>query len=157
MAEFAPPLDELVRWNDTGKALLLACLQVAVPLRIAELAAMTPYERGITINVWTADAVDPLGSHAAAILAKTRDYPDEPGTARMFGHIARAIAALACAPGGISAYGVLWCARHHRHGIAAEHCPDCQARPGDEIPDVTPIRHSPPGRPVVDVNLPEGP
>jgi len=120
--------------------ILLTMLQVAVPLRIAELADMSDYERDRVSQMWRAEAagVLPAGGQHIATYRKTPENPqpdDQPldrlGSAGMFNLTAKAVAVLARSPGGVSMFGLVWCAEHYPTGIEVDrpsetaHCPEC--------------------------------
>jgi hypothetical protein len=95
-------------------AALLACLDVAVTLRIAELQRMAPGQREEHRTLWAAAAVDVLAAGGASLLFRTPAHPAtaryvaEPGTSGVFNHMARALAAAAFLPGGAAMFGRTW-------------------------------------------------
>lgn len=99
---------------------LLMSLQAAVPLWIAESRG-----RPELLEEWRVGAVEAIANHGDALLYRT------PGrTAETFNALARAIAVLAHAPGGVSAFGAQWCATHSPGGVPATGggvCAGCRA------------------------------
>jgi len=93
--------------NDTEQVLMLS-LAIAVPLRIAELTALPDKRRWPRIRAWADAAVDII-----ACEGDTLQYGSKPGdAARVFDHLARGVAALAMAPGGVTFHGTHWCLEH---------------------------------------------
>lgn len=88
---------------------LLTTLQVAVPLRIRELELMAPAERRLMLGVWRSDAVEAV-AHRGDILMFKGGKKGE--TANVFNGLAKGIAALAHAPGGVLFAGCHWCLAH---------------------------------------------
>ena len=98
------------------ESLIALTLSVAVPLRLGQLAKLPPSLRELTRASWAKDAVEPLGSHGDAL-----QYGGKKGTAAdTFNHLARGIAALAGQPGGVTAFGMTWCAVHTPMGVVAK-------------------------------------
>ena len=88
--------------------ILLATLQLAVPMRIHELAHMTEHQRWGFRDAWRGQAVD-----AIACKGDVLQYGGRKGeAAEVFNHLARGLAALAYAPGGVLFAGLHWCAEH---------------------------------------------
>lgn len=93
---------------------LIACLGVAVPLRIHELRAMTEIERDRVVRIWAEQGGDALASGGDCIKFRTPYTPaserwsETLGTARMFNLLAKALAAAAHIPGGVSYAGLHW-------------------------------------------------
>lgn len=87
---------------------LLAGLEVAVPLRIQELRLMTPPDRHATLQAWRAGAADAIGSRGDAL-----QFGGKKGAAAsVFNDLARGLAVLAHAPGGVLFAGLHWCLEH---------------------------------------------
>lgn len=88
---------------------LQAGLLAAVPLRMIQLRGMGAREREQTVARWAAaDAVEPIASRGDAL-----QYGGRKGQAAdVFNHLARGLAALAQAPGGVLFAGVHWCVEH---------------------------------------------
>lgn len=98
--------------------LVIATLELAVALRIGELAALDEPGRWRLRDRWRADAVDPIACQGDAML-----YGGVKGeAAATFNHLAKAVAALAYAPAGVRFFGVHWCTEHP-HGC---HLPDTE-------------------------------
>lgn len=88
---------------------LLAGLEVAVPLRIQELRLMTPYERHTTLQAWRSDACDAVAYRGDILQFGSKRRGE---AASVFNHLARGLAALAHAPGGVLFAGRHWCLTH---------------------------------------------
>lgn len=87
---------------------LLIGLQAAVPLRIHELCAMPPRRRSEIMQAWRADAVDAIGHRGDAL-----QFGGKRGqAAAVFNDLARGLAVLAHAPGGVQFAGLHWCLEH---------------------------------------------
>lgn len=87
---------------------LLLALQVAVPLRMAELSRMTPYQRAGAIAVWREHGEEVVAYEGDHLLVA---HPQARGdSAKAFNRMARGLAAMAYAPGGVSFAGLHWCA-----------------------------------------------
>jgi hypothetical protein len=98
---------------------LAETLAVAVPLRMAELAVMEPDVRARTVRGWAARAADVVSSRGDQLMFRVKPTKGEGGTADTFNHLAKGLAALAHAPGGVVFAGTHWCVEH-RAGVAAE-------------------------------------
>lgn len=110
-------------------------LQVAVPLRIAELKHMTPHRRQTTMEIWRTDAVDAVASRGDAL-----QFGGKKGAAAaVFNDLARGLAVLAHAPGGVLFAGMHWCLEHSR-GTTAE--TDLACTTGWVPPPGSPKRHT---------------
>lgn len=82
--------------------LLLDSLSVAVPMRIAELMDDVPVVRWARIEEWRAAAVEPVASRGDVLM-----YGGKRGdAAEVFDHLAKGLAALAFAPGGVRFAGL---------------------------------------------------
>lgn len=102
-------------------------LEAAVPLRLMELAALSPVERDRVRMRWAHDASDIVASQGDTLMFGSKRSG---AAANVFNHLARGLAALAYAPGGVTFAG-----RHWEAG-------------GGESP--TPVREPRRARPVVD-------
>lgn len=100
--------------------LLAIALGAGVPLRLAELAVMMPEVRDRTIAEWASAAADVVASRGDQLMFRTKPHKGEGGTADTFNHLARGLAALAHAPGGVRFMGTHWC--------SAPPCPNCAPR-----------------------------
>lgn len=112
--------------------LLATTLQVAVPVLLADLARLTPRQRGRTIARWAAEGADAIAHQGDALM-----YGGKRGqAAKAFDATARGVAAGAHAAGGMVIFGVLFCAAHTPGGLAVDQavhcCPDC---PTGEVQD----------------------
>lgn len=164
-------------------SLLLDALSVAVPLRMAELARMGSWRRAETAMVWAREAVDRIACNGDMLLywstagkrhtaecqqGRRPDCDCLVGTAQVFNHAARALAALALKRGGVTFASLHWCVEHPgglrvdqyaRYGngnIVDSYPTDCRAGGYEsdhdpELPTVPTFR----GRPVATVELPE--
>lgn len=106
----------------TRPDVLVPALQVAVPLLLHELRAMTETDRTARLAQWRETAVDQVAHHGDAVQFKTR------GTAEAFNGLAKGIAVLSRQPGGVAVFGMLWCARHCPGGSTnpgGTACPQC--------------------------------
>jgi len=84
---------------------LVLTLEVAVPLRISELASMPAEQRHAVCSRWAAEAVDEIASKGDVL-----QYGGKRGeAATVFNHLASALAALAVQPGGVTFAGMSWC------------------------------------------------
>lgn len=83
-----------------GTAALLLSLEVAVPMRIAELADdVLLWSR---VEEWRREALEPIASCGDVLM-----YGGKPGeAAEVFNHLARALAAMAFLPGGVAFGGL---------------------------------------------------
>jgi hypothetical protein len=94
----------------TASDAVLACaLEVAVPLRIMELLAMSPAKREPTMNGWRSKAVEAVASEGDILMYRSKKSGE---SARVFNHLARGLAVLAGAPGGVLFSGRHWCLEH---------------------------------------------
>lgn len=91
---------------------LATTLQVAVPLRIGELQALSAGRRWMLANRWIAAAADVIVCQGGKLAVRT----ERGDPARVFEHLARSLAVSACTPGGTSFAGIHWCVQH-RYGI----------------------------------------
>jgi hypothetical protein len=100
-------------------SVLLMSLQLAVPLRIAELLDLDDEDRQFKVEAWRRAALTPIAERADLLMyggAKNRSERGQPG--QVFNHLARGIAALAFHPGGVTFAGRHWCALQHHHDVA---------------------------------------
>lgn len=92
----------------------LMALEIAVPLRIAELAAQPHKQRAATIRWWAREAADAIGSQGDVLMFGSK----KPGrAARVFNHLARGLAAGAYLPGGITFAGRHWQVQAPTRGV----------------------------------------
>ncbi len=91
-----------------GLGVLLSCLDVAVPLNMWTLSQMSPWRRDEIRTAWMVGATDLVASHGDALMYRTQRNPDEPHAAQIFNALAKALAAAACRPGGITVWGRHW-------------------------------------------------
>lgn len=102
---------EIVSWNDFShsESVLMATLESAVPLRVAELAQMSAAGREEQIRAWADAAAQPLHEEADILMCGGGKRGQ---AAKVFNHLARALAAGAYQPGGVTFNGRHWCADH---------------------------------------------
>lgn len=109
-----------------------------VPAVIAALDALDTWptdERDNVRDTWRADALDMLdgsGPMADCLFGHASAKPtrkDRQQVADAFAVLARGLAAMAHAPGGVEFAGTLWCAAHHRLGTSGPTpCQRCVAQ-----------------------------
>lgn len=107
-------------------------LEAAVPLWMLQLA-QEPDEtnRWAIRRRWARDAVEPIASRGDAL-----QYGGKRGeAAEVFNHLARALAALAFAPGGVTFAGLHWCADHAACLDAAAGITRPEPEPATTAPD----------------------
>jgi hypothetical protein len=142
--------------TDIVRELLTCTLAAAVPLRLAELDALSGETRADAIRAWRADALEQIPAHGDIILYPAKKRGE---TAAAFNSLARGVAVMALNPGGVQFVGQVWCAAHSRFGVAGGY--PCAACLEGEAAAGWPHRSAPevaaPPRPVVDVHLPGGP
>jgi hypothetical protein len=92
----------------SAEDILATSLELAVPLRVAELAAMTPHGRERTMREWAQASADAVAHRGDSLLFATKPHKGEGGTADTFNHLARGLAAAAYLPGGVTFLGRLW-------------------------------------------------
>lgn len=125
--------------RDDVKFLLSVSLQAAVPLLLDELAHAP--DRPLTIRTWAEQAADEVGSRGDILQWRGSKRGE---TAGVFNHLARGMAALATAPGGVRFLGLIFCSRHSPGGRAAGAdylCPRCTDDPGGVGADADPLEH----------------
>lgn len=122
----ADPSDVSASWRHS---LLLAHLEAAVPMLIADLQALNardPEGYRMTVAQWVRDGADALSSSGDSLLfptkpsAATRKHVAEPGTRGVFVATARGLAAGATVPGGVTFCGQHWCIDHQVCETAAQ-------------------------------------
>ena len=100
-------------WRAHG--LLLATLDASVPLHIMKIRNWPFWVR----KDYAQGALDAIASAGDTLM-----YGGKRGeAAEVFNHLARGLAVLACAPGGVTFAGIHWCAFPHPR------CPDLRSRP----------------------------
>jgi hypothetical protein len=115
--------------TEDPSSLMRVTLMMAVPIWVGRLNSMREDLALDEAIRWARDAADVVASRGAVIQHRD-NRPEE--VAAMFNVMARGIAALSGAPGGIHFLNTLWCAAHHEMGIYGRHlriCPDCLADP----------------------------
>lgn len=117
-------------FDDTRWTALLITLDCAVAVRIGDLAAMDPADRARTITSWARTGAAAIAAHGDVLqYGGDKTAKGRAQVAGTFNALARGLAALAYAPGGVTFAGRHWC-----------------------TPDPT---TTVPARPVVDLPLPE--
>ena len=102
-------------------SLLMVVLLAAVPLYIGELQRLQGETRTNQVRAWTAAAVDALACQGDVL-----QYGGARGeAAQVFNHLARALAALAHMPGGVSFAGTHWCVEHPMGTALPAHTLSC--------------------------------
>lgn len=107
---------------------LVETLALAVPLRIAELRDMHPQRRSEVGQRWAKLAAErvacngdmlefhskPLRRHTEACIEQGGQHVCDCfiGTAQVFNHMAKGLAALSLCPGGVHFGGIHWCTDH---------------------------------------------
>jgi hypothetical protein len=136
--------------GDATRETLVLTLQVAVPLRIAELTRLPAWQRDETMEHWAADAAEVLASNGDTLMFRTKPWKikeaqlgagsrrkpgDEVSTAATFNHLAKGLAAFALCLGGVTFGGVHWCVGH-AWGVAPQEVSDltCDISPSDPRP-----------------------
>jgi hypothetical protein len=142
--------------SENAAFLMKTVLQVAVPMWLDRLAVMTDEERGMVATKWAHDAADVVASQGDVL-----QFGGKPGeAAAAFNALARGLAALSTAPGGVRFLGTIWCATHAVWGYPADDdeivCRSCLADGGGVV-----IRDSdhplhPPRRRILDTLTPDG-
>jgi hypothetical protein len=127
-----------MRHDDTHMALLVT-LELAVPLRIAEI-----HERNTKVRIWEKPAED-LIAFRSDILLYGGGKPGE--TAAVFNQLVRGLATAAFSPGGVTFAGLHWCTEPHagcptrpvpwgdRHDRACAGCSPQDRHDPDDPPD----------------------
>jgi hypothetical protein len=91
-----------------GLGVLLSCLDAAVPLHMWTLSRMSPWRRDETRTAWLASATDLVASHGDSLMYRTAPNKNEPHAAQVFNALAKALAAAAYRPGGVTVWGRHW-------------------------------------------------
>lgn len=89
--------------DESKRAVMLACLEIAVPMAMPRVARMSHSER----DALAGRAMETISSGGDAILY--REKADRGSAARGFTDIAQALAILAHGPGGVTWLGAHWC------------------------------------------------
>jgi hypothetical protein len=89
--------------DDTKRAVMLACLEIAVPMAMPRVARMSHSERAVLAE----QAMETISSGGDAILYREKTVRGS--AAKGFTDIAHALAILAHGPGGVTWLGVHWC------------------------------------------------
>ncbi|MEV5819253.1 hypothetical protein AB0L22_08770 [Micromonospora haikouensis] len=132
--------------------LLTTALEAAVPLHIMNLTQLHPNVRERVRTRWAADGVDEIAYRGDTLQFGSKKRGE---AAAAFNALARALAAGAFQPGGITFCGLHWCV-DHTECVDAER--QASERPSLLDREPEPAKPSGPtwrGRPVTDVMLPE--
>ncbi|WP_328344863.1 hypothetical protein [Micromonospora sp. NBC_00421] len=132
--------------------LLLTALEAAVPLHIFNLHQLHPSTSERLRTRWAADGVDEISYRGDTLQYGSKKRGE---AAQAFNALARALAAGAFQPGGITFCGIHWCVNHQECMDA-----DRQAAEAPSLLDRDPDADRPSGptyqgRPIKDVHLPE--
>lgn len=95
----------------TRPGVLIPSLETAVPLWMAHLRSLDETTRAATIRTWQNDAWEPL-AHMSDVGMMAGGTKGE--AAGWFNHLARAIASMSYAEGGVTCFGRHWCQNHAR-------------------------------------------
>ncbi|MET8278237.1 hypothetical protein [Micromonospora sp. NPDC005174] len=126
--------------------LLTAALEAAVPLHILNLAQLPARVRDSIRQRWAAKGVDEIAHRGDTLQFGSKKKGE---AAQVFNALARALAAAAFQPGGITFAGVHWCTDHQQCADSSANPLDVNATPGE------PTGPTYQGRPINDVHLPE--
>lgn len=112
--------------------LLVTALQATVPLRIHEMEwmnDMTAQARTDFVQGFAPALADAIASRADVMLYSGKTRTERRDCAATFNSLARAIAALSYSPGGVTVFGITWCAVHAPYGTTARGglCPQCES------------------------------
>jgi hypothetical protein len=116
---------------------LIIALTAAVPLWLAELAAMHPDQRAPAVERWRTEGVKMICERGDILQYRGTK---KGATAEAFNAMARGIAVLSTMPGGVPLGGVVFCATHHPGGIQTSErmCLQCLAEESARPPEATP-------------------
>jgi hypothetical protein len=108
----------------TRPGLLVTALQAAVPMWLAEADKRHGETRAELLAAWRREAVDVVASSGDNILYLGHKRGD---TAKAFNSLARGLAVLSLMRGGVTVFGLIWCAKHLPGGAYADgpSCPAC--------------------------------
>ena len=110
----------------TRDQLLVASLQAAVPMWIAEAERLPAVARDALLQEWRADAAEVVPAEGDNVNFGGHKHGE---TAKAFNSLARGLAAISHAPGGVRVFGLLWCAAHTPGGVPADrglYCAGCR-------------------------------
>lgn len=91
---------------DEVEAHLRVALDIAVTLRVFELARLPDDARGQTVRQWAADAVEAVAHRGDALMFTTKGRKGS--TAAVFNALAKGLAAGSFQPGGVTFLGRRW-------------------------------------------------
>lgn len=94
---------------DAVDELIGEMLDEAVPALVGRLLAMPPVERGDVMSAWRAAAAPTIAAKGDVLRFGSARSGE---VAAVFSALARGLAVLACAPGGVMFDGRHWCADH---------------------------------------------
>jgi hypothetical protein len=105
-------------------SVLVTMLQLAVPMWIAEVNQRHGETRTELLANWQEEAGPVVAANGDNILYLGHKRGD---TAKAFNSLARGLAVLAHATGGVTVFGLVWCARHSPGGAKVDGppCPRC--------------------------------
>lgn len=129
---------------------LAITLGAAVPLWIHKLAQLDEHTRDQRRMQWASESATIVGSQGDAL-----QYGGKRGqAAAAFNGLARGLAALAYAPGGVTFAGEHWCVDHAACLAAELAAAAAPLQPDQPGPNPEPAVPAYQGRPIVDVELP---
>lgn len=113
--------------NDMLTSPLVLTLRLAVPLWIAVAADQDEHCRAGLLERWRTDGLDVVAHGGDDILYRGAKWGD---SAKSFNALARAMAAMAHAYGGVTAFGLTWCVEHSPAGTDCDGptCAHCYRR-----------------------------
>jgi hypothetical protein len=114
------------RPDDMTTSLLVITLRAAVPMWIAEVNKRHGETRAELLADWRKEAGPVVAANGDHILYLGHKRGD---SAKAFNSLARGLAVLAHAAGGVTVFGLVWCAKHSPGGAYADGppCPACLA------------------------------
>lgn len=89
---------------------LVECLDLAVPLWMAELYALDERDRVLRMQLWRREAGPVIAERGDVLMFRGKKKSDAGKTGMVFNHLARGLAALAFCPGGVRFADRHWCA-----------------------------------------------
>jgi hypothetical protein len=124
--DVAPEPLPALRRDDMTTSLLVQTLRLAVPMWIAEANKRHGETRDELLADWRREAGPVVAANGDHILYLGHKRGE---TAKAFNSLARGLAVLAHARGGVTVFGLVWCATHSPGGahVDGPPCPACLA------------------------------